>query len=89
MTKEVHERVLKKYKKGSQTYRAYAYLVRGKRLNTAEAFQLGIGMRLPNKISLLRKDGVPIKDRMISEETRIKEYWIPLEELEIFGVTSK
>ena len=86
LTKDVHEKVMKTFKKGSQTYKAYAYLVRGNRLNTVEAFNLGIGMRLPNKIHLLRKYGVPIKDRVIDKENRTKEYWIPIEELSIFGI---
>ena len=88
LTKEVHDKILKKFRQGSQTYKAYAYLVRGERLSTTKAFGLGIGMRLPNKISLLRKNGVPIKDRTISEESREKEYWIPAEELAIFGVAA-
>ena len=84
LTKEIHQKVLKKYRKGTQTYLAYAYLVRGNRLSTGEFFNICGAMRLPNKICNLRADGVPIKDRTLNNKTREKVYWIDEEDLEIF-----
>jgi len=69
LTKEVHEKVLKKYRKGTQTYLAYAYLVRGNRLSTGELQDL----QSPSRRSTYK---VPIKDRTLNTKTREKEYWI-------------
>lgn len=73
-----------KLKRGSQNYLTYAHLVRGKRLNTVEAMNLGLGMRLPNRINALRDLGVPIESRVIEKVGNIKEYWISEAYLKMF-----
>ena len=94
LTIELHHALLKKFGrknklgKHSQTYLTYALLVRGTRLRTTEGPERGLGMRLPNKIHLLRKEGVPIQQKVCDEFTKENEYWIKAEDLAIFESSS-